>query len=94
MLGLRYSLLGLAAWGKNNSNAFATLSLNVCSLKKKSLYICNINDLGIRPAFLLQHILVGCLNGWRCLAVWGPRHGECVGLVPSNGRMRLLFCAV
>lgn len=59
----------------------------------KSLYICNINDLGIRPTFLLQHILVACLNSWRCLAVWGAGQGECVGCLQGR-RMRLLLCAV
>lgn len=43
---------------------------------EESLYICNINDLVIRPTFLLQRVLVACLNGRRCLAVWGARHGE------------------
>lgn len=51
----------------------------------KSLYICNINVLGIRPTFLLQHILVACLNCWRCLAVWGAGQGECVWYLQVEG---------
>lgn len=50
----------------------------------KSLYICNINDLGIRPTFLLQHILVACLDSGQ---------GECVGCLQGR-RMRLMLRAV
>lgn len=27
---------------------------------------------------LLQHVLVACLNCWRCMALWGAGQGECV----------------
>lgn len=53
----------------------------------KSLYICNINYLGLRPTFLLQHILVACLKCWRSLGSWAGR----MCWVPAGRRMRLLL---